>query len=37
MDRVMSLWGGKTKEQLEKARRKLDYEVGEVEIKLKQR
>ena len=39
MDRAMGLWGGKTKtkEELERSRRKLEYDLGEVGIKLSQR
>lgn len=33
----MSAWGGKTKEELERSRRKLVYDLEEVNIKLQKR
>ena len=37
MDRLRSLFVGKTKEDLEKSRRQLEYDLDEINIKLKQR
>ena len=37
MDRLMSFLVGKTKQDLEKSKRQLEYDLDEINIKLKQR